>query len=359
MNAKYLFLIGILFLIALTAVSAQDNSTIDTDETGLKSVDVDENTISASDGDKLETTRYYDADTEKVYVDDKVVTHDVVKYYGDKDTKFNVKVQDSNHHPSKGVSVNFGVISDEYAKKTTDAKGMAYFPINYGVGTHNVMTYVDAKDGQGYWFAYNKVKVKTTIPTKTLSKYDMQTHKKFSIKFLNTKGKALKHKTVKIKVKGKTYKIKTNSKGIAKIKINSFKPGKHKITAYNPISKETRKILVKIIKKIRGKTVTLRLKVDNGYTVKKLKTGDVLLASTDSFDRQHAQGVSIGTMIDAGQEGQHSTRLIQAKIWFKNDYTGKIITKVKGTANKGFNIKHVYWIDDYTPYKAKVWYTHR
>ena len=64
-------------------------------------------------------------------------------------------------------------------------------------------------------------------------------------------------------------------------------------------------------------------------------------------------------MIDAGQEFQHSTRLLQAKIWFKNEYTGKIKTKIVGTSHKGYNIKHVKWIEDYVPYKAKVWYTYR
>ena len=355
MNAKYLILIGILFLLALTAVSAQDNSTVADDN--LKADD--ENTLSSAENDKLETTYYYDANTDEEYEDDTVVTHNVVKYYGDRDTKFKVKVYDEDYNPEGGVYVSFGKIGNLKDKKT-NPDGIVYFPINYKVGKHEVKTYIESEDGQSFWIAYNTVKIKSTIPTKALTKYVTQKNKKFKIKFLDTKGKPLKNKVVKITVKGKTYKKRTNSKGIAKIKINAFKIGKHKITAYNPVSKEKRKITVRILKKVHGKTVTLKLRIDDSrYASKKLKTGDVLLGVANSYTRQHAKGISIGTMIDAGQEFQHSTRLLQAKIWFKNEYTGKIKTKIVGTSHKGYNIKHVKWIEDYVPYKAKVWYTYR
>ena len=359
MNGKYLILMAMVFLLALTAVSAQDNNTIVNDGDCLNAVDADENTISATEDDKLETSYFYDSDTGEEYVDDTVVTHNVVKYYGDKATKFKVKVYDNDYYPESGVYVSFGKIG-HLKEKTTNHNGMVYFPINYKVGKYKVETFIESDDGQSFWWAYNTVKIKSTIPTKVLTKYITQKNKKFKIKFLDTKGKPLKNKVVKIKVKGKTYKKRTNSKGIAKIKINSFKLGKHKITAYNPVSKEKRKIIVKIAKKIHAKTVSFKLRVDHWkYSGKRLKTGDLLLAVANSYDRQHYKGISIGTMIDAGQEGQHSTRLIQAKVWFKNEYTGKVITKVKGAAHKGYNIKHMNWIEDYIPYKAKVWYTYR
>ena len=355
MNAKYLILIGILFLLALTGVSAQDNTTAVDDN--LKTAD--ESIISAVEGEKLEKTYFYDEDTDEEYEDDTVVTHNVVKYYGDRDTKFKVKVYDEDYNPEGGVYVSFGKIGNLKDKKTNQ-NGIVYFPINYKVGKYEVETYIESEDGLSFWSAYNTVKIKSTIPTKTLTKYATQKNKKFSIKFLDTKGKALKNKVVKITVKGKTYKKRTNSKGIVKIKINSFKIGKHKITAYNPVSKEKRKITVKILKKVKGKTVTLKLRIDDWrYASKKLKTGDVLLAVANSYARQHPKGISIGTMIDAGQEGQHSTKLLQAKIWFKNEYTGKIKTKIVGTSYHGYNIKHVKWIEDYVPYKAKIWYTYR
>ena len=64
MNAKYLILIGILFLLALTGVSAQDNTTAVDDN--LKTAD--ESIISTVEGEKLEKTYFYDADTDEEYV---------------------------------------------------------------------------------------------------------------------------------------------------------------------------------------------------------------------------------------------------------------------------------------------------
>ena len=372
---------AMVFLLALTAVSAQDNNTIVDGDNGLKAADADENTVSAAEDDKLEKslvdnadddimsagnddklekTSYWDADSGRFYDDDTVVTHNVVKYYGDKTTRFQIKVYDNDYNPEGGVDVEFGKWGYKKYTKTTNSKGLVSFPINYGVGSYSVVSYIMCEDGESYFTTHNIVKIKSTIPTKKLAKYITQKNKKFKIKFLNTKGKPLKNKVVKIRVKGKTYKKRTNSKGIAQIKINSFKLGKHKITAYNPVSKEKRKIIVKIAKRINAKSVTFKLRVDHWkYSGKRLKTGDLLLAVANSYDRQHSKGISIGTMIDAGQEFQHSTRLIQAKVWFKNEFTGKVITKIKGATRSGYNIKHMNWIEDYIPYKAKVWYTYR
>ena len=95
------------------------------------------------------------------------------------------------------------------------------------------------------------------------------------------------------------------------------------------------------------------------YTSKTLKTGDCLLTAATSKNGQHGRSVTIGTMIDAGQEGQHSTKLIKAKVWFKNTKTGKIITRTKTSTNNYYNIKKFSWINGYKPYKAKVWYKFR
>lgn len=55
--------------------------------------------------EKLETSYFSDYNTHKEYEDNRVVTHNVVKYYGDKDTKFTVEVYDKNGNPVKGADV--------------------------------------------------------------------------------------------------------------------------------------------------------------------------------------------------------------------------------------------------------------
>ena len=63
---------------------------------------------------------------------------------------------------------------------------------------------------------------------------------------LNSKGKAYKNQVVKIKFKGKTYKIKTNKKGIATFKVSKkLKAGKYIIrTTYKGLT-NSNKIVVK------------------------------------------------------------------------------------------------------------------
>ena len=69
---------------------------------------------------------------------------------------------------------------------------------------------------------------------------------KYTVKLLNKNGKILKYKYVKVKFKGKTFKAKTNSKGIATFKLKSYsKVGKFTLTATYGSAKISKKITVK------------------------------------------------------------------------------------------------------------------
>ena len=75
----------------------------------------------------------------------------------------------------------------------------------------------------------NKEKTKIVAKKKTFKK--AKKVKKYSITLKNSKGKAIKKVQVTLKVKGKTYKAKTNSKGKATFKIKKLtKKGKFKAT---------------------------------------------------------------------------------------------------------------------------------
>ena len=187
---------------------------------------------------------------------------------------------------------------------------------------------------------------------------------KAQVYIIDFSGKYTKAKSgiVKFTINGKTYKAKVKN-GLAKITVKS--PSKAKTYSCKAIylgSKSVKRSSdnFNMIVKPNYNSVTLTLHVNsNWYAQARLKTGDVLLGTASSYFRQHGKGVSIGTMIDAGQEGQHSTRLIKAKVWFENDYTGEVITRTHSSVYKGYNIKKFDWIDGYTPYKAQVWYKHR
>jgi len=344
MNKKILILVGIIFLIGLTAVSASENTTV-MGESGS-----DE--LSVAHEDTLDKAYFYDADTNDVYADDTVVTHNVVKYYGDKDTRFKVTVYDEDHNPQGGVYVSFAKVPKDYKQKVTNSKGVVYFPINYKVGTHDVETYIEAEDGVSYWSAYNTVKIKSTIPTKELVKFSTS-KKKFQIKFLDTKGKALKGKYVKLAIKGKVYKLKTNSKGIVKIKSTRFKVGKDKVIAYNPVSGEKKKISVVVLKRGTHK-INIRIDSPTGFLpIKKLKNGDYIDTVYETKYRQYAPGVYVESNGGGLTPAKH-TKLLKAKFYFKNKNTGKIITKTsKKVKYSSIVIKP---IKGYVPYKATVWY---
>ena len=73
--------------------------------------------------------------------------------------------------------------------------------------------------------------------------------KKFKVKVLDTNGKSYAKQTVKIKFKGKTYKVKSNSKGIATFKLGkNIKKGKYTI-------KTTYAGLVNVNKVIYGESI--------------------------------------------------------------------------------------------------------
>lgn len=340
MKAKYLLIMGFVLFLAMAAVSAQDNQTA----------------LSASEDVQLEKTddevlgeTYYYEDGVRQYEDDVVVTRDVVKYYGDKSTKFKVTVYDDDYKPLKGVRVSFAQDGEKYREKPTNSKGNVYFPINYKVGNYNVETYVKNKDANGYWSAYNVVKVKSTIKKcDKLVKYSKEKSKKFKFKFVDSKGKKLAKKRVTFKIKGKTYKTRTNSAGYVKLRLN-LGVGKHRITAYNPKSKETRKFTVIILKKGLHK---VKIRIDDPtdeFPHKRLKNGDDLYSIYVTKDTQYNNGV----YVELGYDYLH-TKLVKAKFFFKNRVTGKVITRTSSDVKDG-EIK-VNMINGYSPYMAEVFY---
>ena len=190
MKKKYIFLITIIFFLALTTAHAESNNTAmavsDNLETNDDQLAISEENIKLAQSDedtKLEESYFYDSEADDFYDDDTVITNDVVKYYGDTSKKFKVKVLDDDYNEMEGVYVSFGRDWDSLKEKETNAYGNVYFPINYKVGTHYVMTYIECVNDDGttsenYFIADNIVKIKSTIPTKTLSKHINEKKKK-------------------------------------------------------------------------------------------------------------------------------------------------------------------------------------
>lgn len=174
----------------------------------------------------------------KVSIDtkDKIKSRNLKVYYSKK-IAFKVKVSDILGKVVNG-KVKFTIKKKSYYSKT-NKKGIAVLKLKLRPGKYIIKTeYGRAK-------VKNKIIVKTTLITKNLVK-KYKKSAKFKVKVLNSKGKAYPKRTVKIKFKGKTYKFKTNKKGISTFKIpNNLKAGKYKIkTIYGELS-NSNKIIVK------------------------------------------------------------------------------------------------------------------
>lgn len=63
--------------------------------------------------------------------------------------------------------------------------------------------------------------------------------------------------------------------------------------------------------------------------------------------------------MDPGQELQHSTRLIKAKIFYHREGDGKVVSKIVKPIKDKYNIKPVKWNDDIIPFKGIFWYKKR
>ncbi len=189
----------------------------------------------------------------------------------------------------------------------------------------------------------------------------------------NDDSKLVYHKnlklTVKVKIgkKTKTYHVKTNYKGEAKIlNVKNLKVGTYKVTVTTPDKrfkiKETGHIF--IYGKAKKKT-TIKMK-KNKYGIeatKKLNKRDVLWTFYEPRDAQFKKGVYAKTYdVKNPLDGHSHSMIYKAKFYFKNKKTGKIISKTaKLKADKfyGWKDMKVKPIKGYKPIETKVWYLTR
>lgn len=144
-----------------------------------------------------------------------------INMYYDDGTAYKVKVFDNNGNPVKaGEKVTFTLNGKKYVK-TTDKNGFAKLKITLTPGFY----YISAayKD----FIVANAVVVKHVLKPATFNGRVLKPTIKYKVKFL---GKNKKNKLIKIKFNKKTYKAKTNKRGIAKFTLKTPKKlGKYKV----------------------------------------------------------------------------------------------------------------------------------
>lgn len=122
----------------------------------------------------------------------------------------------------------------------------------------------------------SKIPVSSTIKSKDVTKY-YKGKTLYTAKFLNIQNHPLANKKVSIKVKGKSYTIKTDSKGLASLAIN-FKPGTYKVTAKNPDTGYRVTNTFKILSTIDTKNLVKFYKDSRKFSAKFLKSNGKVLS---------------------------------------------------------------------------------
>ena len=158
-----------------------------------------------------------------------------------------ITLKDANGNvlASKAVKVT---VNGKTSTVTTDKNGVAKVTVNYAkAGTYYyTFTYLGDNDYKASLkpvkVTVNKQATKATFAKKT---FKVKATKKISFTLKDSKGKAIAKKKITFKVNGKTYTAKTNSKGVATVKIVIKKKGKFTATAkfagdtsYKAISKK-------------------------------------------------------------------------------------------------------------------------
>ena len=151
---------------------------------------------------------------------------------------FYFKLTDANGNPIRNTPMQIGfngkVYDYEHNNISTDENGIAKLQINLGYkGDYTFAICFLGNDDYNASFAVALIKVnvqkpKMTVPNRSY-KASAKT-KSLTVTFKTAKGNPIVGKSVKFTVNGKTYKAKTNDKGVATVKVSLNKKGTYNFT---------------------------------------------------------------------------------------------------------------------------------
>lgn len=288
---------------------------LNTDSNGKVSVPLNLNS-----GTYVVSTSFGDVSTsEKVKVLPVVKGKDLTKTYSNT-KKYTASFYNSDGTPLKNKKVKFILNGKTYTKKT-NSNGYASLDINLKVGTYTIY----AVHPKGYKIS-NKIVIKTSVIASDVSKHYLSS-KVFSATFYGKNGKVLAKKYVTFKAHGNTFKVKTNSKGVAKLTIIS-KPTSFKMYSINPSTGEKKTNTVKIVHTMSASKMTVFSDKTSTFKVKLYKD-DKLVKNAKVY--VYIKGVKKTAKTDSNGIASVSYKLAKGTYTFKSSdpYTGdSISTKI-------------------------------
>lgn len=212
--------------------------------------------------------------------------------YGNSMKYFEAKLLDENNNPlaSKSIYISY---NNAIYNLISDSNGIIKLAV--GINTYGIYNLLisflgDSRYGasfSGAKLTVNKQKASLTVPNKS---YLVTANKYLTATFKDINGKAIKNKKISFILNGKTYRVYTNSKGVATVKVKISAAKTYTVTVnyegdsvYSSISKSSKfyikKISTKLIvknrsykksKKIKKLTATLKTKSGKAIAKKKL-----------------------------------------------------------------------------------------
>lgn len=167
---------------------------------------------------------------------------------------FTATLKDSSGNVLPNKKVQITIATKKYTV-TTDEDGVAKLQLNIAkANTYTCSICFLADNTYNSSFEMVKVTVKKQAskiaPAKKSYTFKVKAKKTVKVTLKNAKGKAIKGKYVTLKIKNKTFKAKTNNKGVATIKVNFAKKGKYTALAkfagdntYKAISKKVKVVI--------------------------------------------------------------------------------------------------------------------
>ena len=246
-NKIILFVLIIFILMSISAVSAEGNNTV-------ISNDVDSDT-------QGNTVLSISNDINQVSVDESssngssIISRDLTKYYKNA-SKYEAIFLNTDQSPLANTNVTLSINGQNYIRPT-DGEGMVHFSINLDSGVYN-LTATNPATGES---VVNKVTVLPTISGQDITKY-YKNGTQFYVNVVDGQGCPVSGK-VKFNINGAIYERNVVN-GTGRLNIN-LPPGNYTITSENLLNGEKISNVITVLSTISGKNITKYYKNGTQY----------------------------------------------------------------------------------------------